>query len=288
MFLTIISIVLNVIFLFGIVLFIFKPEVFNNAIDTQFKARRDALYKYYQEEENKLQKELAQKTKTVAEEVFALRRKLENDINQEIEQSRRLRHSQIDQDLEHRIVALREKEKYMEEQIMSKFAELKKEYDFQYEVVQDKLKSLKSYEAAAVEARVRMYEELNKEQFYKIQIEDSDLIEIDELLEILPKLRNPIPLRKAVFDIYYRQPVKDLIYRVVGTQARTTGIYKITLIHTGECYIGQSVDIANRWMQHIRRGFGIDDPSDNKLYPAMMKHGLHAFKFEVVELCDEH
>ena len=288
MFLTIISIVLNVIFLFGIVLFIFKPEVFNNAIDTQFKARRDALYKYYQEEENKLQKELAQKTKTVAEEVFALRRKLENDINQEIEQSRRLRHSQIDQDLEHRIVALREKEKYMEEQIMSKFAELKKEYDFQYEVVQDKLKSLKSYEAAAVEARVRMYEELNKEQFYKIQVEDSDLIEIDELLEILPKLRNPIPLRKAVFDIYYRQPVKDLIYRVVGTQARTTGIYKITLIHTGECYIGQSVDIANRWMQHIRRGFGIDDPSDNKLYPAMMKHGLHAFKFEVVELCDEH
>jgi hypothetical protein len=285
--LTIISVILNVILIFAIVLFIVKPEIFNSTIDAQFKARRDSLEKYYQNEENKLQRELAEKTKTVAEEVFALRRKLEKDINDEIESSRRTRHLEINEDLDNRIIMLKEREKHMEDELMKRFEEFKFQYDEQAALIQDRLESLKSYEAAAIEARVRMYEQTNKEKFYIIQVEDSDTIEINELLEILPKLRNPIPLRKAIFDIYYRQPVKDLIYRVVGADRRTTGIYKITLNETGECYIGQSVDIGNRWMQHIRRGFGIDDASDNKLYPAMIKYGLHAFKFEVIELCSE-
>ena len=29
------------------------------------------------------------------------------------------------------------------------------------------------------------------------------------------------------------------------------GIYKITCNETGKCYIGQSIDIENRWLQHI-------------------------------------
>jgi hypothetical protein len=254
--LTIISVILNVILIFAIVLFIVKPEIFNSTIDAQFKARRDSLEKYYQNEENKLQRELAEKTKAVAEEVFALRRKLEKDINDEIESSRRTRHLEINEDLDNRISMLKEREKHMEDELMKRFEEFKFQYDEQAALIQDRLESLKSYEAAAIEARVRMYEQTNKEKFYIIQVEDSDTIEINELLEILPKLRNPIPLRKAIFDIYYRQPVKDLIYRVVGADRRTTGIYKITLNETGECYIGQSVDIGNRWMQHIRRGFG--------------------------------
>ena len=170
---------------------------------------------------------------------------------------------------------------------MQRFEQFKLLYDVQKEEIEQKLQSLKSAEAAAVAARIRMYEEANKEKFYMIQIEESDAEEIDELLDILPKLRNPIPLRKALFDIYYRQPVKDMIYRVVGPDERPSGIYKITLIETGECYIGQSVDIGSRFMQHIRRGFGIDDVSSSKLYAAMLKHSLHKFKFEVVERCNE-
>lgn len=244
--LTIISIILNIIFLFAIVLFIFKPEIFNSAIDTQFKARRDALHKYYQDEENKLQRELAEKTKSVAEEVFALRRKLEKDINSEIEDSRRTRHLEINQDLENRIMLLREKEQHMEDELMKRFQEFRLEYDEQAALIEQRLKSLKSYEAAAIEARIRMYEEANKEKFYMVQLEEKDADEIEELVDILPKLRNPLPLRKAIFEIYYRQAVRDLVYRVVGAQDRPSGIYKITYIDTGECYIGQSVDIGNR------------------------------------------
>lgn len=287
MWLTILSIVLNGIFLVAIILFITKPEIFNSSIDTQFKARRDALQKYYQGEENKLQKELAAQTRKVTDEIFALRRKLESDIQQELEKTKQYKYEEIESEVKYRIQALKEKQMYIEEHLMERFETFKLQYDLQKEDIEKKLESLKSTEAAAVAARIRMYEEANKEKFYMIQVEESDSEEIDELLDILPKLRNPVPLRKALFDIYYRQPVKDMIYRVVGPDERPSGIYKITFTETGECYVGQSVDINVRLMQHIRRGFGIDDISSSKLYAAMLKHGLHKFKFEVVERCDE-
>lgn len=287
MWFTILSIILNGIFLLTIILFITKPEIFNSTIDTQFKVRRDALQKYYQTEENKLQKQLAVQTREVTDEIFALRRKLESDINDEVEQSRRQRHLEINRTLEERIAALQDKEVRAEEELMQHFEQFKIMYDVEKEQIEKKLESLKSTESAAVAARIRMYEEANKEKFYMIQVEESDSEEIDELLDILPKLRNPVPLRKALFDIYFRQPVKDMIYRVVGPDERPSGVYKITFIETGECYVGQSVDISIRFMQHIRRGFGIDDISSSKLYAAMLKYGLHRFKFEVVERCSE-
>jgi group I intron endonuclease len=50
-------------------------------------------------------------------------------------------------------------------------------------------------------------------------------------------------------------------------------------------YVGQAVNIAARWKQHIKRGVGADTPTNNKLYPAMKKYGPEAFTFEIVEEC---
>lgn len=283
MVLTIVSIIANVLFIILFILFTFKPEIFNTTIDAQFKARRDALRKYYQQEENKLQRELAAKTRQVTDEIFALRRKLESDINTELEESRRMRHIEINRSLEDRLDAIKQKERMAEQEIMKQFELFKLQYDVEKESIEQKLNSLKSYEASAIAARVRMYEEANKEKFYTLQLETSDIEEIDELVEVLPKLRNPLPLRKAIFDIYYRQPVRDLVNRVVGQSDNRTGIYKITLTKTGECYVGQSVDVGSRWLQHIKKGFGVDDSGTSKLHKAMMKYGLASFKFEVIE-----
>lgn len=123
------------------------------------------------------------------------------------------------------------------------------------------------------------------ERAYMIQLDPSEISEISELTPIIDKLKNPLPLKKAIYSIYYQQKVTDLISRVVG-KGRVTGIYKITHIESGKTYVGQSVDIANRWRQHCRRGIGADTPTNNKLYPAMNQFGLHAFKFEVVEVVE--
>ena len=53
------------------------------------------------------------------------------------------------------------------------------------------------------------------------------------------------------------------------------------------CYVGQAVDIADRWRQHIKRGLGAEAPTKNKLYPAMKTFGVENFTFEVVEECSK-
>lgn len=64
-----------------------------------------------------------------------------------------------------------------------------------------------------------------------------------------------------------------------------TGIYKITNLLTGDCYIGQAIDINKRWKEHCKCGLGIDTPLGNKLYKAMMDYGLQNFAFEILEEC---
>ena len=75
-----------------------------------------------------------------------------------------------------------------------------------------------------------------------------------------------------------------MISRVVGTGIHT-GIYKITHMDSGKCYVGQAANIADRWKQHCKRGVGAEDWTRNKLYPAMYSLGVENFSFEIIEEC---
>lgn len=61
------------------------------------------------------------------------------------------------------------------------------------------------------------------------------------------------------------------------------GIYKITCNETGKCYIGQSIDIENRWFQHICAAKYETD--NNKFYNAMRKYDYENFTYEIIEEC---
>jgi len=76
-----------------------------------------------------------------------------------------------------------------------------------------------------------------------------------------------------------------MIGRVVGPGIHT-GIYKITHIDSKKCYVGQAVNIAERWKQHCKRGVGAEDWTRNKLYPAMYSLGVENFSFEIIEECE--
>lgn len=102
------------------------------------------------------------------------------------------------------------------------------------------------------------------------------------LREITPHLRDQEPLNKVIWKVYYEKPTSDLIGRVIGSGVHT-GIYKITNLQNGKCYVGQAASLSDRWKQHIKRGIGAETPTRNKLYPAMMAIGVENFSFEVVE-----
>ena len=147
-----------------------------------------------------------------------------------------------------------------------------------------KLTDLKQKTAAAVEANKRAEEMRVKQDFYRLQLSEEDIQEIKKLREVLPSLRQKEPLNKVIYKVYYEKPYTDLVGRVIGSGIHT-GIYKITNIANGMCYVGQATDIADRWKQHVRRGVGADAPGRNKLYPAMLSFGVENFTFEVIEEC---
>lgn len=148
------------------------------------------------------------------------------------------------------------------------------------------IESWKSKQDAVVESFKKLDELKNAESFYRIVLSPEEREELLELNKAIKKLRNPLPFRKAVYSIYYQPKINELVLRVVGS-GRVSGVYKITHIESGKVYIGQSVNIGNRWKQHARRGAGAESLTANKLYPAMLEYGLESFQFEIVEIGNE-
>lgn len=146
------------------------------------------------------------------------------------------------------------------------------------------LTNLRSTVEAAVEAAKREVEKETQLDFYRLVLTDADISEIERLREVIPYLRDKEPLNKVIYKCYYEKPYTDLIGRVVGSKVKT-GIYKITNIENQMCYVGQAVNIADRWKQHIKRGVGAEPATRNKLYPAMYKLGPENFTFEIIEEC---
>jgi len=103
----------------------------------------------------------------------------------------------------------------------------------------------RSKQNAAIESFKKLDELKNKDNFYKIILDENEVEELEELTKAIKKLRNPLPFRKAVYSIYYQPKINALCTRVVGNE-RVSGIYKITHIESGRTYVGQSVDISNR------------------------------------------
>ena len=66
---------------------------------------------------------------------------------------------------------------------------------------------------------------------------------------------------------------------------KISGIYKITNVETNEFYIGSSVNIKSRWIDHKCSSSWKRQPN-NKLYIDFQQYGLDKFSFEILEKTD--
>jgi hypothetical protein len=139
----------------------------------------------------------------------------------------------------------------------------------------------KIYEAIVADER-RKAKEVAERDFYRLSISEEDLNEVEKIREISPHLRNPEVLNKVLWTAYYQKPYQELVARLFNTD-KPSGIYKITCLPDSRIYIGQSVNIPNRFSEHIKRGLGAEPATKNRLYTAMKKWGVENFTFEFVE-----
>ena len=151
--------------------------------------------------------------------------------------------------------------------------------------LQDQIEQLRSSVASAVEIAKHKMEEENKIEFYRLQLPEASVNDIWALRSVESLLSNAETINKVIWKSYYERPYTDLIGRLGLSNSAVCGIYKITNIENEMTYIGQAVNIAERWKQHIKRGIGAETPINNKLYPAIKQFGPENFTFEIVEVC---
>ena len=147
-----------------------------------------------------------------------------------------------------------------------------------------KLDKIRATRAAAQEALLREKEIKEQKDFYCLSLDEQKKKDIQVLKTIEPQLSNVRVLRMLIWQTYIQKPLKALIANILGTNT-VCGIYKITNQQTDECYIGQSVTVEKRWLDHAKCGLGIDAPASNKLYASMQQYGIWNFSWELLEEC---
>lgn len=183
----------------------------------------------------------------------------------------------------------RKAEEEAKQQYLELLQEIQEEYKnkvFEIGTAAETLEELKKKIRAANEEELRRLAQDEEKNFYKINITNDQLWDIDVLKKAIKELKgDPSVINKVIWEVYYKKHVTELLNRVTPSGTPIIGIYKITNLDTNKCYIGQSVDIRTRFRDHIKAGLGIN-ASNNKFYATMKDVGPEHFMYEVIEKCD--
>jgi len=117
--------------------------------------------------------------------------------------------------------------------------------------------------------------------FHRVCVPIANLNDIEKLKNLALELKNPDVLYKLIWKEYYQALTGEMIDRVVGSD-KVSGIYKITYIPDSRCYIGRSVDIAERFRQHIRCGLKASKGTA-PFYDILFSLGVENFTFEILQ-----
>lgn len=147
---------------------------------------------------------------------------------------------------------------------------------------QDKLHELEAKQLSYIQAQQRQEAIAADQDYYRLAIDEIDISDIELLRELQKRFFKKEAIDKLIWETYYKPSYDTLMTRLFSKATKVCGIYKITDLTTGQAYIGQSVDIKERFRQHIKSSLAYG-PATNKLYQTMQKSGQYNFIFEVLE-----
>lgn len=216
-----------------------------------------------------------------------------NEVNQDLDLYRKGKIEEIDAgliELTHKKEILLENEfKEKKENELKKFDEIVNFLQVQKEQINNEVNELKSeleefrLRRAAINEEILRQKQIEEQQdFYRIQIDPNEINDIEILRNTARRLQRPEIINKIIWSGYYQKPLAELRKRLLpnGTYS---GIYKITRLKTNEIYIGQTVDLDARFVNHCKSALGIGNLASSQLHRTMSLDGPEQFTWEILE-----
>lgn len=303
--------ILNIIICIINLLIFLSFIVFYKKIKRKLKNKiEENLEKNYIKKENELNEKIKRKEEEVNNSLELTTKILEQEeekrnliisqeseiINKELENYRIKKNNEIEtefiflnQNLQKEYDTAKENfQKYLEETkiVLEKYNEqINKDKENKANELNILIKELEDYQKRrdVVNENIRREKEIReKENFYKINISNNDIEDIQLLKTVEPNLKNKEALNKLIYEVFIKKPTTEMIKRVLDGGS-PSGIYKITFIPTGEAYIGKSSNINKRWIEHIKSAYGLGTIAHSSFHTRMAKEGVWNFTFELLE-----
>lgn len=116
-----------------------------------------------------------------------------------------------------------------------------------------------------------------------IRMSDDDTRDVRMLLATCRGMKCENAVLKATYDVYVKPEIERIV-REAGV-SKVSGIYRIWRVVDGHdvSYVGQAVDVGERWKTHAKRAWGVDDVGRIVLYKEMMETGIKHWYWELLE-----
>ena len=219
------------------------------------------------------------------------------DLNAYFESQKAMRQSEMDTDFERQArerqesldLRMRQMTRQAQEQVDKAEVEARNEIERWKKAEQD-IASVVMLQEERYEALLGPLLQYEKEQqerlFYTIQVPDEYKEDINFLVTtVSQKVQHPDIINKLVWAEYVR-PYIDQTFKRVGIEDKP-GIYKITNLDTGKCYIGKSTNVKKRIADHFKSSIGIKTIADQTVHHEIWKTGFWNWTIEIIIYCDK-
>ena len=198
------------------------------------------------------------------------------------EEMRENAQKQADEAYQIRISALLKSYEEKENELTMTFDAKSQDLSNKISIESSKLADLQAKQLAYIQAQQRQEEIDSNQDYYRLALDEIDINDITLLRELQPRFVKKESIDKLIWEVYYKPAYDILTARLFPKAIKYCGIYRITDLTTVKSYIGQSVDIKERFRQHIKSALTYGKAT-NKLYSTMQKSGVHNFTFEILE-----
>ena len=215
------------------------------------------------------------------------------EIDASIEEQRQKRQEELDN-------ALKEKQQYYQKLLQDTInycdAQNESIKDAAEEKWREAIEQIAKYKQSIEEAKerfesiertLRAYDaEQQQKLFYTIQLPEEYKEDIEFLLTtVAAKVQHPDIISKLVW-VEYVKPYLDDTFKRIEIKSES-GIYKLTSLQNGKCYVGKSTNVKNRIADHFKSAVGIKSIADQAVHHAILKEGFWNWLIEVITYCDK-